>query len=376
MILSGTLIKNYKICDVIGYGGFGKVYSATHLPTEITVAIKVIPKSLLEDKKARANYEHEKLLLSKCNHPYIVKFFEAFSDENYEYLVQEYICGGTILEYINRHPTVNEAIIKKFFVQIVIAVQYMHESLSIAHRDIKAENILLDENRNIRFVDFGLSTCFDQSLITKTQCGTAVYAAPEMIANNGYGTSIDIWSLGILLYTFFHRKFPFYDANETVLFKKIVNDSPEINKTLSPQLQDLIKQFLKKDPKERISLEEALQHPWLSSLPMLRSTKYCFSFISQEILAKRLSHAGYNIADILYDKEVKIAHDIIERNMLKDYISTMSIAKCNSNISNLKSNQIFQRYFMPNPSSKTIRTWHKTKRKNSFISHAQLSSLF
>ena len=127
MFQTGTLIKNYQICDIIGHGGFANVYSAVHLPTEITVAIKIIPKSVFKDEKAKLNYEHEKMLLSKCNHPYIVKFFEAFSDDDFEYLVQEYISGGTILEYINTHTTINECIIKKFFVQIVFCFEKIKE---------------------------------------------------------------------------------------------------------------------------------------------------------------------------------------------------------------------------------------------------------
>lgn len=169
----------------------------------------------------------------------------------------------------------------RLFAQIVGAIYYAH-SLNCVHRDLKLENILLDKKGNAKLTDFG----FTRECVSKSQldtiCGTTVYMAPELTERKSYdGFKIDIWALGVILYTMINGSMPFDEDDEAKTKWKIVNEMPEINEDLvSPDAKDLIEQLLAKDPNERPSIEKILTHPFLQpyGIPLMEKTqRFCES---------------------------------------------------------------------------------------------------
>ena len=133
-------------------------------------------------------------------HPHIIKLYQAISSPTEFYIVMEYVSGGELFEYIVNKSRLSERETRKLFQQLISGVDYCHRH-GVVHRDLKPENLLLDENKNIRIVDFGLSNITKDGQFLKTSCGSPNYAAPEVIEGRLYaGPEIDIWSCGVILY--------------------------------------------------------------------------------------------------------------------------------------------------------------------------------
>ena len=174
----------------------------------------------------------------------------------------EYVSGGELSDYIIAKKRIREEEACRLFQQIICAIEYLHEN-GIAHRDLKPENILLDNNRNIKLIDFGLSNTYRPGEMLKTACGSPCYAAPEMIAGKLYhGLTSDIWSCGIILYTMLCGNLPFEDKNATSLYRKILDEDFILPMYLSPTSMELLKQVLNKNPVIRYTISDIKQDPW------------------------------------------------------------------------------------------------------------------
>lgn len=254
-----TTLSDFVMTSMIGKGAFSKVYRAIHKPTNQEVAIKIIP---ITEKNSREILE-EISTTRDLKHPYVAELYEILEDKDNNYLIMEYLPNGNLCDYIKQQGALSEDEAQFIFFQIVSAVSYLHSN-NIIHRDIKAENILLDKNNNIRLIDFGLSKHMsDKSDQCKTLCGTAAYCAPEIILGRMYNESVDIWSLGILLYMMLNKRLPFVHSSVMGQMNLITNTSPEIPNSLSSSAQDLLNRMLNKDPSNRITLNEVLYHPWI-----------------------------------------------------------------------------------------------------------------
>ena len=156
----------------------------------------------------------------------------------------------------------------RFLQQIIEGVEYIH-SLNVVHRDLKPENLLLDEQMNIKIIDFGLSNTFLEEELLKTACGSPCYAAPEMIAGKKYKPShVDVWSCGVILYAMICGFLPFEDDDTPTLYKKIMDGEFEQPEFLSEDAIDLLKRMLNTSPEERYSFDQIKEHPWfIKSLP-------------------------------------------------------------------------------------------------------------
>jgi serine/threonine protein kinase len=170
----------------------------------------------------------------------------------------ECVTGGDLFSYIMSTPTLSSQAARRIFRKLVEAVAYCH-SKKVIHRDIKHKNILLDQDLNPKLIDFGLSNYSkDEGEMRSTFCGTPAYAAPEMIlAHKYHGPEVDVWSLGIVLYTMFSKKFPFRTVSDI-----IVGQYPELT-DVDPGLSDLLKKILVVDPAARCTIEQVLSHPWM-----------------------------------------------------------------------------------------------------------------
>lgn len=161
------------------------------------------------------------------------------------------------------HGKISEDKARVFFRQIVSAIAYCHDK-KIVHRDLKAENLLLDSDLHIKIIDFGLSNIFSKDKLLTTPCGSPTYAAPELILKNGYqGPEVDVWSMGIVLFVFVTGKLPFTGSDLLTLFKKIISCEYELPDFLSEECKDLISKILVVDRNQRMTVDDILQHKWL-----------------------------------------------------------------------------------------------------------------
>lgn len=178
-------------------------------------------------------------------------------------MVLEY-AGGELFDYIVQHGKMPEDRARKFFQQIVCAVEYCHRH-KIVHRDLKPENLLLDEHLNVKIADFGLSNIMTDGNFLKTSCGSPNYAAPEVISGKLYaGPEVDVWSCGVILFVLLCGKLPFDDEYIPVLFKKISQGNYKIPSYISPGAASLIKKMLVVNPVSRITIYEIRQDPWFN----------------------------------------------------------------------------------------------------------------
>lgn len=314
-------INNYEFTDfILGQGSFAVVRSAVHIPTHSTVAIKVIPKSTIcKNRQLLQQLYQEIQALKQCDHLFIVKFFDFFEDKHYYYIVQEYVRGGTLLESVNARGRLDERQCRKYFTQILSAVDYLH-NLNILHRDLKAENILLDEGDNVRLVDFGLCKIFkdnDKNKFTSTLCGSITYAAPEILRGDKYSAPADVWALGVLLYAIANCQLPWEDENHKRLCQKIMYSEPNYPQSLSPALIDLLSKMLKKNPNERISIKEIKDHPWISQDIIMPS--FPVESTNKEILHK-MEALGFSREEVLKDlHEGKLYPTTVSFEILRRY---------------------------------------------------------
>ena len=176
----------------------------------------------------------------------------------------EYASGGELFDYIVKHQRVQEKEACKFFQQLLSGIEYTSR-LNIVHRDLKPENLLLDFDKSIKIVDFGLSNTYKKGELLKTACGSPCYAAPEMIAGKKYnGTNVDIWSCGVILFALICGYLPFEDPNTSNLYKKILNADFQTPNYVSDDAKDLFHCILNTNPEKRYTIEQIRKHPWFN----------------------------------------------------------------------------------------------------------------
>ncbi|KAI0300526.1 hypothetical protein B0F90DRAFT_1668336 [Multifurca ochricompacta] len=276
--LSSTKVKvvgNYTLGKVLGEGAYGKVRLGTHRLTSTRVAIKQIPK-VLSATLTREIHHHRQL-----HHPHITQLYEVIATENSIWLVTELCSGGELFDYLTEKGRILEEETRHIFGQICLAVNYLHEK-GIVHRDLKLENVLLDERCRIKLGDFGFTREFDRGAYLETYCGTTGYAAPEMLEGKKYlgpGNScilqpsshanlaleVDVWSLGVILYCLLTGGLPFDDDDESVMRAMVIKGEFEDPEWLSDHVRDLLRKILRKDPIKRITIPQLLAHPWFTS---------------------------------------------------------------------------------------------------------------
>lgn len=258
-------IKGYTVTDTIGSGAYSTVYRALHDKTRAFVAIKVISKSSHDTKQMKL-FEREVAILQSIDHPFIATCFESFEDDDFIYIVTELAEKGSLLNFINTQGHIAEKKARKLFIQLMKALDYLHNEMGIAHRDIKTENIMLDAYFNLKLIDFGFAEEFKQHQMKtffQNNCGSPKYAAPEVIMKNGIDEKSDIWSAGIILYIMLFGKFPFFCDNINDLYQQILFSAPVFPEYTTPDLYDLMIHILDKNPRTRWSIKEILSSQWV-----------------------------------------------------------------------------------------------------------------
>ena len=269
---SKSFKHNYKKICKIGNGAFGKVYKAKELKTDNIVAVKQIS---INNSEINNEYILKEInVLKNLSHPNIVKYYKYYEENERIYIIMEYLEGGTLKEFINNEKNkINEDISRIIVGQILNALSYLHYNCDICHRDIKPENIMFrykDNLKSIKLIDFGLSSNSFEKKNYLNNCGTLIYMAPEQISNKIYSKSVDIWSVGIILYMLLNNgKNPFYIKGESrekiiqkIRTKKIEFDDK--NYPISDMGKDFINKLLMKNSSSRYTARPALNHPWVT----------------------------------------------------------------------------------------------------------------
>ena len=256
---------NFKMSKKLGEGRFSIVKLGTHSLTNQPVAIKILDKTKIAKLEDKERINREIKIMKKINHFSITKLYTIIETKYIIYLVQEYVQGKELNDYLYTKGKLDESEACKFFHQIISGLSYLHY-IGIAHRDFKPENILLtNDNKILKIIDFGLSNIYKKGQLLKTGCGSPCYCPPEMIKEEGYnGEKSDIWSAGIILYLMLCGHLPFYEEDNQLMYQKIISGQYNIPKFLSDEAKDIIKKILEVDPKKRLNFEEIKQHPWFN----------------------------------------------------------------------------------------------------------------
>jgi len=204
--------------------------------------------------------------MKAINHTFCIKLYEIIEFEQKVYIVMEHAGHGDLLEYIKLRGAIPEDRARVMFKQICEAISYLH-SISMAHRDLKCENLLLDYHNNIKVTDFGFSRFYEEPALSKTFCGSAAYAAPEILQGIPYYMpQHDIWAMGVILYIMVCASMPYDDSN----VKKMIRDQLERkvtfskSKPVSKEAKDLICHILEVNVKKRYTIPQITAHPWMN----------------------------------------------------------------------------------------------------------------
>jgi len=280
----------------LGSGSFGRVFLVSHNETKKLYALKVIEKRKLLMSYGKLDIIYNEINIhSKLDHENIIKLYNVYEDNENINIILEYAPNGNLYELIAKQKNgFSEYKAFEYFIQVVNAVYYLHNN-NIIHRDIKPENILIGDDNKIKLCDFGWAkelTLENRS----TFCGTVEYMAPEIVGSENYDYSVDIWSLGILLYELLYGHSPFRADNTKNIILNIKSHEltyEDKNKNISHSCKDLIKKLLNNNPQKRYKIKDILEHPFVKK----HSEKYLSTF-------KKRSHNGicddddYKFSDI------------------------------------------------------------------------------
>ncbi|KAF9098015.1 hypothetical protein BGX23_007342, partial [Mortierella sp. AD031] len=243
----------FKLMRIIGKGSFGKVRMVERRETGKIYALKYISKAQVIKMEAVRNILRERQILESVDHAFVVNMRFAFQDDEYMYMCMDLMMGGDLRFHMNRRAF-GEDVVRFWIAEISSAVNHLH-SQGIVHRDIKPDNVLLDEKGHAHLTDFNISCKLTpEKPVLTSQSGTVAYMAPEVFKGAGYGTSVDWWAVGIVFYECIYNKRPFQTENIPELRRAISNQTIEYppQKGVSQDCVEVIQGFLKRDPNERL----------------------------------------------------------------------------------------------------------------------------
>merc|ERR1712166_684429 len=271
------MFDNYRLGTELGEGGFAKVFLGTHTETGEQVAVKVVDLTA-GGSSLRDMVLGEVALMMRADHEHVVTVKQYGEGVGCIWVAMEFMGGGTLQTYIkNVVPTGNELsedFVRGIFLQLLEAVDYLHNVLEVVHRDLKPENVLLaqpcldcSQVPHVKIADFGLSTQYDSRIVLKLHCGTPTFFAPELIQGSGYSRAVDCWSLGLMLYLLLSARLPFAGSTPEKLKARICLGEfkfhpPPLWDARAASSRDLISRLLCVDPLVRYTAKEAANHPW------------------------------------------------------------------------------------------------------------------
>lgn len=269
-------LGDFQLIKIIGEGNYGKVHLVRRKTDDKLFALKLIPKQKISSNSIIQRTMTERKILIHIKHPFITKIYSAFQTDTYLILALEYVGGGDLQHHLDKGVNFTKNQIKLYLAQLVLALEHIH-SMGIVFRDLKPSNILIDKDGNLKLTDFGLAKNITSTSNTKTLCGTHEYLSPEMLNDQPYDFSVDIWALGVIAYRLICDCLPFNTPNLLKLYDKICKCSYRIPSRIENDAKQLICGLLKKNPNERLTLEQIKNHKYFEGIDWQKVYKKKYS---------------------------------------------------------------------------------------------------
>ncbi|KRX10307.1 Protein kinase-like domain [Pseudocohnilembus persalinus] len=261
---SAERLKDFEQLKVLGKGSYAKVTLVRCIQDQKIYAMKILKKAELAKKKQEEHTLTERHILVECDHPFIIQLKASFQTDKKLFFVLEFCQGGELFNLLCAKQKFSEEVCRFYSSQIVLAMEYLHNK-NIIYRDLKPENVLIDNCGYIRISDFGLSKNNITGNEALSVCGTPEYLAPEILHKQGHGKSVDWWALGCILFEMLTGEPAYYSNDRKQLFDNIKNQQIKYPKNISPELKDLLKNLFIKDQNQRLGANgahEVKNHPW------------------------------------------------------------------------------------------------------------------
>lgn len=284
----------YEFKEKLGTGKFSEVYMAVEMSSNLQWAVKVVEKKRLSEQE-REMLRSEVAIMRLLNHNNVVQMKEVFEDKQKMYLIMELVEGGELFDRIRLKKVFSEY--TSFFIirQLLDAVKYLHD-VGIVHRDIKPENILLTDDSEIpiiKLADFGLSKLIGPNDTLRTACGTLAYVAPEVLMQQPYSKPVDLWSIGVVAHLMLRGRLPFDSKDRHILIQKTIQADLDLSgpywDKLTPYSLDFLRKTIQKDTETRLTVDQALNHPWIRNGDVLIPRKINHKTLEEELLRKTLT---------------------------------------------------------------------------------------
>eukprot|EP00826_Nyctotherus_ovalis_P042770 TRINITY_DN4450_c0_g1_i11.p1 TRINITY_DN4450_c0_g1~~TRINITY_DN4450_c0_g1_i11.p1 ORF type:complete len:396 (-),score=54.47 TRINITY_DN4450_c0_g1_i11:42-1229(-) len=251
----------YEMGDELGRGAYAKVLRATHKDTQQEFAVKVYERAHIRKQKCEQWVNNEIAFLRKMKHPHVVKLYQVVESKSLVSIVMELVKGVSLVEHmrtkVKRRFEEKEGL--AVFAQIMDAIAYCH-SLNIVHRDIKMENILIDDKSQVKIIDFGFSTCVKPQEKLNDYCGTSSYMSPELTNREEYyGQAVDVWALGVMFYIMTTGHNPFHGKSDAETYSNKMRGRAKYPNTMSDDIREMIKRMLRVDPEQRATAADVLK---------------------------------------------------------------------------------------------------------------------
>ncbi|KAD3338115.1 hypothetical protein R6Q59_027165 [Mikania micrantha] len=260
----GVIMNRYELGKLLGQGNFAKVYHGRNLETGMNVAVKIVDKDRIMKVGMMNQIKREISVMKLVNHPNVVHLYEVLASKTKIYIILEYVKGGELFDVVAKGK-LKEHVARKYFQQLIAAIDFCH-SRGVYHRDLKLENLLLDDEGNLKVSDFGLSALVENKGLDgllHTSCGTPAYVAPEIIKQKGYdGAKADVWSCGVVLFALLAGFLPFRDSNLMEMYRKISRSDFKYPNWFPSEARKLVSKMLDPNPKTRISTIKIMENSW------------------------------------------------------------------------------------------------------------------
>jgi len=264
-------LTDFELLDIIAVGPYSRTHLCRYIQNSNYYALKILHRSVIYENKQTLQLFNEKYILRSVSHPGIIKLFTTFNTTDALYLLMEFIPGGELFMYIRTRQRFDSQCSKFYAAQIIIILEYLHQQ-KIAVRDLKPENILMDCNGNVKLSEFGFSKLIEDR--TWTICCSPDYLAPEILSGSGYTTSVDIWSLGILIFEMLAGYPPFASSNAMeILQLQYPSNYISFPDYFEPECIDLLQRLLVSDPIQRLGASNGFKdlknHIWFKNHPQI-----------------------------------------------------------------------------------------------------------